>query len=115
MNSGRMNFLFDLLRSSCAGKGVEWEHARLLHHVQEVLDTGRYWRKPGIPIFERTTIKNYHAVKLTDPSDSQSAFATALDRLGRVDMVVSNVGDSGHKWKSISSARSMLRGRLGRP
>lgn len=85
--------------------------------MQEVLDTGRYWRKPGIPIFERTTIKNYHPVKLdiTDPSDSQSAFATALDRLGRVDMVVSNVGDSGHKWKSISSARSMLRGRLGRP
>ena len=49
------------------------------------------------------------------PSDSQSAFATALDRLGRVDMVISNVGDSGHNWKLISSARSILQGRLGRP
>ena len=56
MNSGRINLLFDLLRSGCAGNGVEWEHTRLLH--QEVLDTGRYWRKPGILIFERTTIKN---------------------------------------------------------
>ena len=31
MNSGRMNFLFDLLRSSCAGKGVEREYARLYY------------------------------------------------------------------------------------
>ncbi len=78
--------------------------------MQEVLDTGNIAvttaRKPGIPSFERTTLQNYHSVKLdiTDPSDSQSAFVTALDRLGRVDMVVSNVGDSGHK-----------RGGLGRP
>ena len=71
--------------------------------MQEVLDTGDIAvttaRKPWIPSFERTTLQNYHAVKLdiTDPSDNQSAFVTALDRLGRVDMVVSNVGDSGHK------------------
>ena len=84
------------------------------HLVQEVLDTGDIAvttsRKPGTPSFERTTLQNYHAIKLdiTDPSNSESAFLTALDRLGRVDMVVSNVGDSGHKWKSISSARSML-------
>ena len=54
-------------------------------------------RKPGIPIFERTTLENYHSVKLdiTDPNDSQSAFATALDRFGHVDMVVNNKGDSG--------------------
>ena len=53
--------------------------------------------KPGIPIFERTTLKNYHAVKLdiTDPSDSQSALVTALDRFGCVGMVVNNKGDSG--------------------
>ena len=53
--------------------------------------------KPGIPIFERTTLKNYHAVKLdiTDPSDSQSALVTALDRFGCVDMVVNNKGNSG--------------------
>ena len=78
--------------------------------MQEVLDTGNIAvttaRKPGIPCFERTTLQNYHSVKLdiTDPSDSQSAFVIALDRLGRVDIVVSNVGDSGHK-----------RGGLGRP
>ena len=53
--------------------------------------------KPEIPTFEHTTLKNYHAVKLdiTDPSDSQSAFVIALDRFGRVDMVVNNKGDSG--------------------
>ena len=78
--------------------------------MQEVLDTGDITvttaRKLGIPSFVLTLLQNYHAVKLdiTDPSDSQSAFVTALDRLGRVDMVVSNVGDSGHK-----------RGGLGRP
>ena len=62
--------------------------------MQEVLDTGRYWRKPGIPIFERTTIKNYHAVKLdiTDLSDIQSAFTTALDKFGGVDEAVNNAG-----------------------
>ena len=71
--------------------------------MQQALDTGDIAvttaRKPGIPSFERTTLQNYQAIKLdiTDPSDSQSAFITALDRLGRVDMVVSNVGDSGHK------------------
>ena len=36
--------------------------------MQEVLDTGDIAvataRKPGIPSFERTTLKNYYAVKL---------------------------------------------------
>ena len=53
--------------------------------------------KPGILIFERTTLKDYHAVKLdiTDLSDSQSALATALNRFGRFGMVVNNKEDSG--------------------
>lgn len=43
--------------------------------MQEVLDTGDIAvataRKPGIPSFERTTLKNYYAVKLDilDSSD----------------------------------------------
>ena len=54
-------------------------------------------RKPGIPIFERTTLKNYHTVKLdiTNLSDSQSAFVIALNKFGRVDIRVNNKGDSG--------------------
>lgn len=53
--------------------------------MQEILDTGDIIiataRKPEIPSFERTTLKNYYAVKLDiiGPSDIQSAFATALD------------------------------------
>ena len=49
--------------------------------MQEFLDTGEIAvaiaRKPGNPSFERTTPKNYHAVKLdiTDPCDIQPAFA----------------------------------------
>ncbi len=60
--------------------------------MQEVLDTGRYWRKPGIPSFERTTPKNYHAVKLdiSDSSNIQSAFATAFNKFGRVDVMVNS-------------------------
>lgn len=66
--------------------------------VQEVLDNGDILvataRKPEIISFERTTPKYYHAVKLDDidPSDIQSAFATALDKFDHVDMVVSNAG-----------------------
>ncbi|KAL9063711.1 MAG: hypothetical protein Q9161_009321 [Pseudevernia consocians] len=46
-------------------------------------------RKLGIPSFEYTIIKNYHAVKLaiTELSDIQSAFATVFDKFGRVDLV----------------------------
>ena len=82
--------------------------------MQQALDIGDIAittaRKPEIPSFKRTTLQNYQAIKLdiTDSSNSQSAFVTALDRLDRVDMVVSNVEDNEHKWKSISSARSML-------
>lgn len=55
-------------------------------------------RKPGISSFERTIPKNYHAVKLdiTDSSDVRSASATALDKFGRVDVVVNNAGYSRH-------------------
>ena len=99
-SSGRINSVVRRFVSSCAGKDDKWERARLLHNnlVQQVLNTGDIAvataREPGIPIFERTTLKNYHAVKLdiTDPSDIQSAFATALDRFGRIDVAVNNVG-----------------------
>ena len=66
------------------------------HFVQEVLDIGdtavATARKLGIPSFERTTLKNYYAVKLdiTDPSDNQSALATAPNKSGRVDVIVNN-------------------------
>ena len=77
--------------------------------MQEGLDTGDIAvataRKPGIPSFERTTPKNYHAVKLdiTDPSDIQSASATALDKFGRVDVVVNNAGYSRHFEELLDS------------
>ena len=70
------------------------------HLVQEILDTVDIAvttaHKPGIP-FERTTPKNYHAVKLdiSDSSDIQSAFVTAFDKFGRVDEVVNNAGYNG--------------------
>ncbi len=53
-------------------------------------------RKPGILSFEHTIPKNYHAVKLdiTDLSDIQSAFTTALDKFGGVDVMVNNAGYS---------------------
>lgn len=66
--------------------------------VQEVIDNGDICvataRKPEALSFKNTTPKNYHAVKLdvTDPGDVQLAFATAVDRFGRIDVVVNNAG-----------------------
>ena len=53
-------------------------------------------RKPRTPSFERTTPKKRHAVKLdiTDPSNIQSDFLTALDKFDRVDVMVNNAGYS---------------------
>jgi len=66
--------------------------------VQEVIDNGDICvataRKPEALSFKNTTPNNYHAVKLdvTDPGDVQLAFATAVDRFGRIDVVVNNAG-----------------------
>ena len=68
--------------------------------MQEVIDTGdtafATARKLGIPSFERTSPKNYHAAKLdiTDPSDIQPTMATAPNKSGRVDVMVNNTGYS---------------------
>ena len=68
------------------------------HLVQEVLDRGDFAvataRKPETLSFKGTSSKNYLAVKLdvTNPEDIRSAFAAALDRFGRVDVVVNNAG-----------------------
>lgn len=66
--------------------------------VQEVLDRGDFAvataRKPDSLSFKGTSFHNYLAVKLdvTDPSNIQSAFAAALDKFGRIDVVVNNAG-----------------------
>lgn len=51
-------------------------------------------RKPDTLSFKGTSSDNYLAVKLdvTDPKDIQSAFAAALDKFGRIDVVVNNAG-----------------------
>ena len=66
--------------------------------VQEVIDNGDICvataRKPSALSFKNTSPKNYHAVKLdvTDSGDIQSAFASAIDKFGRIDVVVNNAG-----------------------
>ena len=66
--------------------------------VQEVLDRGDFAvataRNPDSLSFKGTSSDNYLAVKLdvTDAKDIQSAFAAALDRFGRIDVVVNNAG-----------------------
>lgn len=68
------------------------------HLVQEVLDRGDFAvataRKPDALSFKGTSSHNYLAVKLdvTDSDDIQSAFAAALDKFGRIDVVVNNAG-----------------------
>ena len=67
-------------------------------YVQEVLDRGDYCvataRKPETLSFNGTTDKNYVATKLdvTKREDIDAAFKTALDKFGRVDVVVNNAG-----------------------
>ena len=66
--------------------------------VQEVLDRGDFAvataRRPESLSFKGTSSTNYLAVKLdvTNSDDIQSAFAAALERFGRVDVVVNNAG-----------------------
>lgn len=52
-------------------------------------------RKPESLSFRGTSTKNYLAVKpeVTDPQNIQSAFAAAVDILGRVDVVINNAGN----------------------
>ena len=66
--------------------------------VQEVLDAGDIAvataRKPESLSFKNTSPKNYLAVRLdvTKSEDINSAFKAALDKFGRVDVVVNNAG-----------------------
>lgn len=66
--------------------------------VQEVLDKGDICvataRKPEVLSFKNTSSKNYAAVKLDvcNPKDIESAFSTAVEKFGRVDVVVNNAG-----------------------
>lgn len=66
--------------------------------VQEVLDRGDFAvataRKPESLSFKGSSSNNYLAVRLdvTKQEDIQSAFAAALDKFGRIDIVVNNAG-----------------------
>jgi len=68
------------------------------HLVQEVLDKGDIAiataRKPESLKFKDTNEKNYLSVKLdvTKKADIDAAFKSALDKFGRVDVVVNNAG-----------------------
>lgn len=80
--------------------------------VQEVLDKGDVAvataRKPESLSFKGTSSKNYLAVKLdvTDSDSIQSAFAAALDKFGRVDVVVNNAGYGlGGPFEELSDAQ----------
>ena len=70
------------------------------HLVQEVIEKGDIAvataRDPSTLSFENTKPENYLAVKLdvTVPKDIDSAFSTALERFGRVDVVINNAGYS---------------------
>ena len=69
-----------------------------LHLVQEVIDKGDIAiataRNPSSLSFKNTSDKNYLPLKLdvTDPSTITSAFDQALQKFGRVDVVVNNAG-----------------------
>lgn len=66
--------------------------------AEEVLDKGDICvataRKPESLSFSAATDKNYLALKLdvTDTQNIESAFKAALDKFGRVDVVVNNAG-----------------------
>lgn len=66
--------------------------------VQEVLDRGDIAiataRKPSVLKFEKVTEGNYLALELdvTDPQSIKVAFAKAVERFGRIDVVVNNAG-----------------------
>jgi NAD(P)-dependent dehydrogenase (short-subunit alcohol dehydrogenase family) len=66
--------------------------------VQEVLNRGDIAvataRKPETLKFEKTTEKNFLAVKLdvTKNADVKESFKKAIDQFGRVDVVVNNAG-----------------------
>lgn len=68
------------------------------HLVQEILDKGDIAvataRKPESLSFNGTSDKNYLALKLdvTQDADIDAAFKTAVDKFGRVDIVVNNAG-----------------------
>ncbi|EHK96242.1 NAD(P)-binding Rossmann-fold containing protein [Glarea lozoyensis ATCC 20868] len=68
------------------------------HLVQEVLDRGDIAvataRKPDTLEFKGTSEQNFLAVKLdvTKQEDIDASFKTALDKFGRVDVVVNNAG-----------------------
>ncbi|TGO25679.1 hypothetical protein BPAE_0075g00340 [Botrytis paeoniae] len=68
------------------------------HLVQEVLDKGDIAvataRKPETLKFKGTSEKNFLAVKLdvTSQSDVENSFKSAIDKFGRVDVVVNNAG-----------------------
>ena len=69
-----------------------------LHLVQHVLDKGDIAiataRNPSSLSFKNTSDKNYLPLKLdvTDPSTITAAFDTAVQKFGRVDVVVNNAG-----------------------
>lgn len=98
--SGHKNFLFDLWWFTFVEKVVNENIRVFITSCEEVLDIGDIAvvtaHKSEIPSFERTTPKKYHVVKLdiSDSSDIQLAFATAFDKLGRVDVMINNVGYS---------------------
>ena len=66
--------------------------------VREVLDRGDFAvataRSPDSLSFKGISSDNYLAVKLDvlDAKDIQSAFADALDKFGRIDVVANNAG-----------------------
>lgn len=66
--------------------------------VQEVLDRGDVAiataRKPSVLKFKKTTEDNYLALKLdvTDLKSIKTAFSEAVERFGRIDVVVNNAG-----------------------
>ena len=104
MSAGQITFVFDVLWSSCIGKGGKRGRARLLHNIlcKKLTPATVQWPQRATYFrdslsFEHTTPENYHAVKLaiTELSDIQSAFATVFGKFRRVDLV-NNVGYSRH-------------------
>ena len=68
------------------------------HMVQEVIDKGDIAiataRNPSSLSFQNATASNYLALKLdvTSDRDIDAVFKSALDKFGRVDVVVNNAG-----------------------